>query len=109
MTPVRVEIDRQPDRVGRETRGLHEAHAGVDAECARLVSGGRRHTATDVVAQRVERCARIPRGGLAATADHHRLAAELGMAQQLDGRIERIHVEMGDEARSVGHDVREAA
>ena len=109
IAPVRVEIDRQPDRVGRETRGLHEPHAGVDAECARLVGGGRRHAATDIIAERAERLRAHPPWRRAAAADHHGLAAELRMAQELDGRIERIHVEMGDEARSVGHDSKEAA
>ena len=35
----------------------------------------------------------------AAAADHHRLPAQFGVAQQLDRRVERVHVEMGDEAR----------
>ena len=33
-----------------------------------------------------------------AAADHHRLAAQLRIAQQLDRRVERVHVEVGDDA-----------
>ena len=41
---VRVEIGGQPDRVGREARGLHESHAGMHAERARFVGRGRGDT-----------------------------------------------------------------
>jgi hypothetical protein len=34
----------------------------------------------------------------APAADHHRQALELRVAQQLDGRVERVHVEVGDAA-----------
>src|SRR5262245_56506701 len=68
-------------------------HRGADAELARFV-GGRGH---DAAARRV-----------AASADDHRLAAELRAAQQLDRREERVHVEVED-AASGGHDVGECA
>jgi hypothetical protein len=42
-------------------------------------------------------------GGPPPAADNERLAAELRVAQQLDRRIERVHVEVGDEAGSHGH------
>jgi len=39
----------------------------------------------------------------AAPADHHRLAAQLRIAQQLDAGIERVHVQMRDEAGQGEH------
>jgi hypothetical protein len=50
---------------------------------------------------------RRPRRSTSA-ADHDGLAAQFGIAQKLDGRVERIHVEMGDESRAVGQESRSA-
>ena len=77
----------------------------MHAERARLVGGGRDDAAAGVAAQRRElardaaghRIARLARLMPAAAADHHRLAAQLRIAQQLDRRVERVHVEMGDQ------------
>ena len=109
ITAVFVEVGRQQHRVGRERGGLHQAHARIHAERARFVGGGRDHAAAGVVAQRRE-LARVVladrvlgRLVAAPAADHERPAAQLGIAQQLDGRIERIHVEMGDVRLAASH------
>ena len=102
VATVRVEIGGQPDRVGREARRLHESHPGVNAERARLVGRGRRDAAADVVAQR-RRTRASASGAAPAAADHHGLAAQLRVAQELDRRVERIHVEVRDAARAVDH------
>ncbi len=102
---VRVEVGRQADRIGREPRRLHEPHAGIHAERARFVSCGRRDSASDVFAQRREallsgrRVARLA----PAAADDDGAAAQFRIAQELDRRIERVHVEMCDETRKVVH------
>ena len=76
--------------------------------------GGRRYDATPhVVAQRFEappHCAgcRIDRlFGLvpAAAADDHGLTPQLGIAEELDRRVKRVHVEMRDQAAGHGDKV----
>ena len=42
------------------------------------------------------------RGAGAAAADHHRAAAQLGPAQQLDRGVEGVHVEVRDQAGGRG-------
>ena len=66
----------------------------------RLVGARRDDAAADVVAQRPVRERAVglaPRLVVAAAADDDRAAAQLGIAQQLDRRIERVHVDVGDE------------
>ena len=64
--------------------------------------------AAGVVAQAEEAPRAVAQGlGLVAlsAADHHRQAAQLRVAQQFDGRVERVHVEVGDQARRVARAV----
>jgi hypothetical protein len=106
VAAVLVEIHRQQHRVGRALRGLHQPHARVHAEVARRVGGGRDHAAALVVAKRRERARAVGvdhRLVAPPAADHHRQPAQLGIAQQLDRCIERVHVEVGDPARCGGH------
>ena len=101
IVPVLVEVGRQQHRVGRQQRGLHQAHARMHAEVARRVGGGGDHAAAGVAAQRRETQAAVGQAfGLMAppAADHHRQPAQLRVAQQLDRRVERVHVEVGDPA-----------
>jgi hypothetical protein len=103
---VLVEVDRQQHGIGRQLRRLHHAHGRMHAERARLVGRGGDDTAARVVAQPgVAPCAVGQGLGLVppAAADHHRPAAQVGIAQQLDRRIERVHVEVGDQPRGGGH------
>ena len=103
---VRVEVGRQQHRVGRELRGLHQAHRRVQAERPRLVGRRGDDAAPDVAAQRRERADRATRGGIdrlhrlmaAPAADDDRPSRELRIAQELDRRIEGVHVEMRDQA-----------
>jgi hypothetical protein len=104
VVAIGVEVDRQQDRVGRQLRRLHHAHAGEHAQRPRLVGRGGDHAAPDVVAHPGKSAAAVGeqfRLVDAAPADHHRLAAQLGIAQQLDRGIEGVHVQVCDAAR--GH------
>ena len=96
---VLLEVRRQQDRVGAQLRRLHQPQPGVHAEGPRRIGRRRDHAAADVVLQPLVP-ARAPGAGLAALppapADHHRLAREFRVAQQLDGGVERIHVEVRD-------------
>ena len=70
-------------------------------ECTRLVGAGGDHAAACIVAQPCVLTRAIgARDRLVPppAADHDRLAAQVGVAQQLDGRVERVHVEVGNEA-----------
>ncbi len=64
---IGVEIDRQQDRVRRQLRRLHDAHAGEHAERPRFVGGGGDDAAPDIVAQPGEATAAVapavPAGG----------------------------------------------
>ena len=71
-------VNRQPVRVGAEPPRPRRGHRRADPELPRLVRGGR-----------------DDRSRAGARHDHG-LADQLRMALQLDGRIERIHVEMSD-------------
>jgi hypothetical protein len=124
IAPVFVEVHRQLDRLRAQLGGLHQAHGRADAELPRRVGGGGDDAAADVVLQARKRLhrdegARVAAGlrlgrGLepgegvvhraAPAADHHRQALELRVAQQLDGRVERVHVEVGDAAGWCLHD-----
>ena len=76
----------------------------MQTERARLVRGSRDHAAADVAAQRGERARDVTADRIgrflrlmpAAAADHHGLAAQLGIAQQLDRCVKRIHVQVRD-------------
>jgi hypothetical protein len=104
-----VEIHRQDDGLGAQARRLHHPHRGADAELARRVGGGGDDAAADVIAQQREGIDRDFRqrparktlqqrviGAAPAAADDHRQSLELGIAQQLHGREERVHVEVGN-------------
>ncbi|MEJ0049301.1 MAG: hypothetical protein WDN04_26710 [Rhodospirillales bacterium] len=103
---VLLEVDGQQHRVGRELSGLHQAHRRVQAECARLISGGGNDPAAGVSAQRGKPARhgagrRVGHGFglvLAAAADDHRPAAQFRVSQQFHRRVKRVHVEMGDDA-----------
>ena len=104
VAPVFVEIGGKQQRVRSELRCFHERHAGAHAESTRFVGGGRNDAAALVSAQR--RHSGTRRFGVdasAASADDQRLAAKLRIAQQLDRRIERIHVEVRDETSCLLH------
>jgi hypothetical protein len=76
--------------------------AGENAERARLIGRGGYHAAADVVAQAEKASTSVGQefGLLIATAaDDHGQAAQFGVAQEFDRRIEGVHVEMGDAAR----------
>mmetsp|Transcript_6770 Transcript_6770/g.28501 ORF Transcript_6770/g.28501 Transcript_6770/m.28501 type:complete len:408 (+) Transcript_6770:2174-3397(+) len=101
VVAVAVEVGRQQDGIGGAQRGLHQAHGREHAEVARGVGGGRHHAAAGVVAQPGVFPAPILellRSVGPPSADHHRFALELRIAQQLDGRVESVHVEVGDPA-----------
>ncbi len=83
VAAILVEIDWQKHAGRAQVERFAQRHAGADAEGARLVGGGGDHTAAV---------------RLAATADRHRQAAQRRAPQQLDRRIEGIHVEVGDAA-----------
>ncbi len=74
---VRVGVHRQEDAVRAALRRGAQRQAGVHAELARLVGGG----GDDAALRRV-----------AVPADHDRLAAQLGVAQLLDGGEELVQV-----------------
>ncbi len=101
VAPVLVEVDRQQHRVGAARGGLHQPHPGMHAMVARGVGGGRDDAAAGVVAQRREAPRAVGQAlGLVApaAADDHRLAGQFRVAQQFDGRVEGVHVEVGDPA-----------
>ena len=85
--------------------------AECSAERARLVRRSGDHAAAGVAAQRRERPHDVVRQRIdvlgrlmpSPAADDDGLAAQLGIAQQFDGRIERIHVEMRDVRLAASH------
>jgi hypothetical protein len=96
-----VEVDRQQDRRRGQLRRLHHAHARVDAERTRLVRARRDHAAPGVVAEHRELARPVGadrRLMPAAAADHDGLPFQFRIPKQLDRRIERVHVQMGNEA-----------
>jgi hypothetical protein len=98
---VFVEVHWQQHRLGCELRGLHDAHARVGTQGPRLVGGGGDHAAAGIVGQarKATRAVGRPHRRMgSASANDHRLPAKLGIAQEFHRRVERVHVEMGDEA-----------
>ena len=79
------EVRRDDDRVRAQPARARGRHRRADAELARLVARGRHHRARS------------------AAGDDHRLARQLRPPQQLDGRVERVAVEVGDDALGPGH------
>ena len=77
--PVGREVGRDRDRVRAQTPRARGGHRRADAELARLVARGRHH------------------GARPGAGDDHRLAGQLRAAQQLDGGVERVAVEVGDD------------
>ena len=98
---VLVEIDRQQHGVRGKCRCLHHAHARVHAERTCFVSAGGDHAAAGVVAQpcvfagAVRACRRLV---APAAPDSDRLTAQIRVTQQLDRRVESVHVEVSNEA-----------
>src|SRR4051794_2494226 len=91
LLAVRGEVGRDDDGVRAQPPRARGRHRRSDPELARLVRSRRDDRAR-------------PRAG-----DDHRLAGELGVAQELDGRIERVAVHVDDDAprwRRLGHDTR---
>ena len=77
---VGVEVGRDDDRLGAQPPGPRRRHGGADAEAPRLVGGGGDDRARP------------------AAGDDHRQAPQLRAALQLDRRVERVEVEVGDAA-----------
>ena len=101
VAAVLVEIRGQQDGIGRQGRGLHQAHGRVHAKGAGRVGGGGDHAAAGVMAEggKAQRTIWLRLGLVAAPpADDHRLAGELRVAQQFNGRVEGVHVQVGDPA-----------
>ena len=83
----------------RELGGLHQAHARSHPVIACRVGGGGDHAAALVGGQRGELARAVVaqvRLVAPAAADDHRLPGQLGVAQQLDRRVEGVYVEVGD-------------
>jgi len=101
VATVLVEVGRQQHHLGRERRGLHEAHARMHTQRPCLVRGGRDDTPSRVLDQPSVTAGAVGQQlGLmpVAAADHHRLTAQVRVAQQLHRRVEGVHVEVGDVA-----------
>ena len=80
LLAVGGEVGRDDDRGRAQPARLGGGHRGADAELARLVGGGRDDRAR-------------PGAG-----DDHRLALQLRAPDQLDRGVERVAVEVGDDA-----------
>jgi len=101
IVAVGVEVHRQQHRVRRQLGRLHHAHRRADAERPRFVGGGGDDAAADVVAQPGEAARAVGLGDrlvVAPAADDDGLAAQLGILQQFHGRVEGVHVQVGDAA-----------
>ena len=83
---VGVEARLDEDKFGAAAARGHGRHGRAHAEFPRLVAGGGDDAA------------------FAGAADGDRLAAQVRIVALLDGRIERIHVDMDDLARRTGFD-----
>ena len=120
---VLVKIHRQQDGVWAQLGRLHHPHGRAHAKLPRGIGGGGDDTAPCVACdarKEVERDfvqlvfrpfvvgVRLTQAGqhvvntAATSANHHRQALELWVAQQLDGGVKRIHVEVGDAALKRG-------
>ena len=75
---------------------LVEFHVGTDEDRVRatLVGGPRRHRGVDAEAPRLVRAGGDDTALVRTGTDDNGLAAPFGMVQQLDGRVERVHVHM---------------
>ena len=85
LRPVGLEVGRDEDRLRAQPARLGGGRRRADAELARLVRRGRHDRARP------------------APGHDDRLADQLRAAQQLDRHVERVAVEMGDDAAG-GHD-----
>jgi hypothetical protein len=81
------EVGRDQDRVGALAQRARRRHRGADAELPRLVGRCRDHRPRPVARH------------------DHRLAAQLGPLDQLDRRVERVAVQMSDDALCHGQKV----
>jgi len=102
---VLVKIHRQQDGLRAQPGRLHQPHGRTHTELSRGIGRGRDHAPPGVARQAGKRFER--QGGtrrqhgilLAAPAtDHHGQPLELRIAQQLDRRIKRIHVQVRNAA-----------
>ena len=99
VVAIGLEIGRQQDGIGGQLCRFHQAHAGKDAERAGFISRGGNDATPDIVAQAGKALAAVglaDRPMHAAPANHHGLAAQFRVVQQLDRGKEGIHVEVGD-------------
>src|SRR5437660_4874553 len=83
---VRLEITGDENPLAAEPPRPSERHRGANSEYARFVRSGRHHS---------------PLTRNPAPAHDDRLAAQLGPAQLLDRGVERIQVDVHDDARHV--------
>src|SRR3989338_104399 len=103
---IGIEVDWQQNGIRGQLRRLHDAHAGEHAERTRLVSRGRDDAAPDIVPQTGKPAAAVRLLCwlmITASADHHWQAAQFGITQQIDRRVEGVHVEMRNAAGGGDH------
>ena len=117
VVAVLVKVDGQQNGLGTQLGRFHEAHGGANAKLPRRISCGGNDPAACVALDAREKIKRnfrkIVRRPLIvwvcraqspqqviffapATANDHRQALQLGVAQQLDRRVKRVHVEVGN-------------
>ena len=100
---VLLEIHRQEDGIRTEFCSLHQAHARVHTKGARLIRGRGNYTAPGIIAQAAKLATIF--GTFSATtpaADNHGSATQLRVSQQLDGSVERIHIDVRHSTQSRG-------
>jgi hypothetical protein len=105
MPPVLLEVGRQQHRIRRQTSRLHQAHGRMHAERTRLIGGRCGNAPPGVFAQ-------APEAPMCQAGDRighgHRFVpppsahddggtSQFRVAQQLDRREKRVHVEMGND------------
>ena len=96
------QVDRQENRLGRQFGRLHDPHGRRNSKRARFIGRRGNHATSCVVAQACKSPATVgqyKRLLCAASTDDYRLSAQFRVAQEIDGRKKRVHVEMRDTAR----------
>ena len=98
VAAIFVEVGGQQDGVGGKCGCLHETHGGIHAQAPRRVVRRGRDAAPDVLAQTGEvlEVSSRPWAGTPSATDHHRQALELRVAEQFDGCVKGIHVQMSN-------------
>ncbi|OIQ64687.1 hypothetical protein GALL_537610 [mine drainage metagenome] len=115
VVPVLGKIDRQQNRLRTQLGRFHQAHGRADAKLACRIGGGGDDPAPGVIGQAGKVFYRDFAGwpmrvGLLqslvdsppGTANDHRQAFELRVAQQLHRGVKGIHVEVGNSAHDDG-------